>query len=155
MDAYVVNQAQEREVMTTSMKCRTQQQLHSTRSLVSLCSSVPTQPRLQLSTGTISPADRCMCICELPCMLSVKNRRLVDGNCTDCVSYSKFWMDLNIFPVGKFFVSTRMKRKPSDWYSALTGLWAGRSEVQFPAGATDFILLKNSWPALGPKQPPI
>jgi len=43
-------------------------------------------------------------------------------------------MDVNIFPVGKAFVSTRMKRKPLNWYSALTGLRAGRSEVQFPAG---------------------
>jgi len=42
-------------------------------------------------------------------------------------------MDVNIFPVGKAFVSTRMKRKPLNWYSALTGLWAGRFEVQFPA----------------------
>ena len=49
-------------------------------------------------------------------------------------AYNRFWMEVNIFPVGKAFVSTRMKRIPLNWYSLLTGLRAGRSEVQFPAG---------------------
>jgi hypothetical protein len=70
-------------------------------------------------------------------------------------AYNKFWMDRDVSPVGKAFVSTRMKRKPLNWYSAFTGLWAGRFEVQFPAGAIDFIFLKNSWPAVESKQPPI